>query len=64
MWVPQDNIYFLSDSYLYFCWFTETRTADELSKIMAFFYYGAAKPSCLDAFVMGNDAIPGFTVNK
>ncbi|KAJ9561667.1 hypothetical protein OSB04_006827 [Centaurea solstitialis] len=40
---------------------TKTRTADELSKIMAFFYYGAAKPSCLDdTFVMGNDDIPDF----
>ncbi|KAK8553480.1 hypothetical protein V6N13_062285 [Hibiscus sabdariffa] len=29
--------------------FTETiRTADELSKMMAFFYHGAAKPPCLD----------------
>lgn len=42
----------------------ETRTADELSKIMAFFYFGAAKPSCLDTFVISNDAIPGFTVKK
>ncbi|KVH92228.1 thioredoxin-like fold domain-containing protein MRL7L, chloroplastic [Cynara cardunculus var. scolymus] len=42
----------------------ETRTADELSKIMAFFYFGAAKPSCLDAFEISNDAIPGFTVEK
>ncbi|KAL5996752.1 hypothetical protein ACLOJK_007672 [Asimina triloba] len=28
----------------------EIRTADELSKIMAFFYYGGAKPPCLDKY--------------
>ncbi|KAL7606064.1 hypothetical protein Lser_V15G19385 [Lactuca serriola] len=43
----------------------EIRTADELSKMMAFFYYGAAKPPCLgNDFVMTNDAIPGFTTKK
>ncbi|KAI3499846.1 hypothetical protein L1887_35660 [Cichorium endivia] len=43
----------------------EIRTAEELSKMMAFFYYGAAKPSCLgDTFVMSNEAVPGFTTKK
>ncbi|KAK9070232.1 hypothetical protein SSX86_010632 [Deinandra increscens subsp. villosa] len=42
----------------------EIRTADELSKIMAFFYYGGAKPACLNASVATNDAIPGFTTKK
>ncbi|XP_031391434.1 thioredoxin-like fold domain-containing protein MRL7L, chloroplastic isoform X2 [Punica granatum] len=34
------------------------RTADELSKIMAFFYYGAAKPNCLDGVAEINESIP------
>ncbi|KAK4436635.1 Thioredoxin-like fold domain-containing protein MRL7L, chloroplastic [Sesamum alatum] len=34
------------------------RTADELSKIMAFFYYGAAKPPCLSGVVNMEEAIP------
>ncbi|KAI3817759.1 hypothetical protein L1987_11557 [Smallanthus sonchifolius] len=42
----------------------EIRTADELSKIMAFFYYGGAKPACLNNSVVINDAIPGFTTKK
>ncbi|KAI3731095.1 hypothetical protein L1987_62278 [Smallanthus sonchifolius] len=42
----------------------EIRTADELSKIMAFFYYGGAKPACLKNSVVINDAIPGFTTKK
>nr|GEX02954.1 putative reverse transcriptase domain-containing protein [Tanacetum cinerariifolium] len=42
----------------------EIRTADELSKIMAYFYYGGAKPSCLGTSVTINDAIPGFTAKK
>lgn len=43
----------------------EIRTAEELSKMMAFFYYGAAKPPCLgDTFVMSNEAVPGFTTKK
>ncbi|GJU90359.1 hypothetical protein Tco_1302782 [Tanacetum coccineum] len=42
----------------------EIRTADELSKIMAYFYYGGAKPSCLGTSVIINDAIPGFTAKK
>lgn len=43
----------------------ETRTADELSKIMAFFYYGAAKPACVSTTsVISNEVIPGFTNKK
>ncbi|XP_073154423.1 thioredoxin-like fold domain-containing protein MRL7L, chloroplastic [Henckelia pumila] len=34
------------------------RTADELSKIMAFFYFGAAKPSCLSSIVNNEEVIP------
>lgn len=34
------------------------RTADELSKIMAFFYYGAAKPPCLNSAGNNEEAIP------
>ncbi|CAH9100618.1 unnamed protein product [Cuscuta epithymum] len=30
------------------------RSADDLSKVIAFFYYGAAKPPCLDASVNGD----------
>lgn len=40
------------------------RTAEELSKIMAYFYYGGAKPPCLGTSVIINDAIPGFTAKK
>lgn len=40
------------------------RTADELSKIMAYFYYGGAKPPCLGTSVIINEAIPGFTAKK
>ncbi|KAL0452858.1 UNVERIFIED_CONTAM: Thioredoxin-like fold domain-containing protein MRL7L, chloroplastic [Sesamum latifolium] len=34
------------------------RTADELSKIMAFYYYGAAKPPCLSGVANMEEAIP------
>ncbi|XP_058184233.1 thioredoxin-like fold domain-containing protein MRL7L, chloroplastic [Rhododendron vialii] len=34
------------------------RTADELSKIMAFFYYGAAKPPCLNTIEKSEELIP------
>ncbi|KAG2299106.1 hypothetical protein Bca52824_035578 [Brassica carinata] len=34
------------------------RTADELSKIMAFFYYGAAKPPCLNGVDYSRGQIP------
>ncbi|MFS7949356.1 hypothetical protein Hanom_Chr06g00570661 [Helianthus anomalus] len=42
----------------------EIRTADELSKIMAFFYYGGAKPDCLNTSAIINELIPGFTTKK
>ncbi|CAA0833935.1 Thioredoxin superfamily protein [Striga hermonthica] len=34
------------------------KTADELSKIMAFYYYGAAKPPCLSGIENMEEAIP------
>ncbi|ESQ51765.1 hypothetical protein EUTSA_v10016862mg [Eutrema salsugineum] len=39
------------------------RTADELSKIMAFFYYGAAKPPCLNGVVNSQEQIPSVDVS-
>ncbi|KAL4582891.1 hypothetical protein LXL04_007452 [Taraxacum kok-saghyz] len=43
----------------------EIRTAEELTKMMAFFYLGAAKPPCLsDNFVISNEVVPGFTPKK
>ncbi|XVE90716.1 hypothetical protein DITRI_Ditri20bG0099600 [Diplodiscus trichospermus] len=38
------------------------RTADELSKMMAFFYYGAAKPSCLDCIGNSQEMIPSVSI--
>lgn len=35
-----------------------SRTADELSKMMAFFYYGAAKPPCLSGIENSQELIP------
>ncbi|PIM99611.1 hypothetical protein CDL12_27895 [Handroanthus impetiginosus] len=40
------------------------RTADELSKIMAFFYYGAAKPLCLSGIENMEEAIPTVQILK
>ncbi|KAK9289158.1 hypothetical protein L1049_017632 [Liquidambar formosana] len=40
------------------------RTADELSKIMAFFYYGAAKPPCLNGIGNSQEAIPSVPINS
>ncbi|KAF7844609.1 thioredoxin-like fold domain-containing protein MRL7L, chloroplastic [Senna tora] len=40
------------------------RNADELSKIMAFFYYGAAKPSCLNNITDFQEAIPSVPINN
>ncbi|EXC25432.1 hypothetical protein L484_016815 [Morus notabilis] len=39
------------------------RSADELSKIMAFFYYGAAKPPCLKTVGDTQEVIPSVPVN-
>ncbi|CAA7045537.1 unnamed protein product [Microthlaspi erraticum] len=40
-----------------------TRTADELSKIMAYFYYGAAKPPCLNGIDSSQEQIPSVDVS-
>lgn len=40
------------------------RTADELSKIMAFYYYGAAKPPCLSRVVNMEEAIPTVEIRR
>ncbi|XP_019190471.1 PREDICTED: uncharacterized protein LOC109184863 [Ipomoea nil] len=40
------------------------RTADELSKIMAFFYYGAAKPSFLNVTGNGEETIPTVQISN
>lgn len=39
-----------------------SRTADELSKIMAFFYFRAAKPPCLNGIKDRQEAIPSVVV--
>ncbi|KAL7166661.1 hypothetical protein ACSBR2_037346 [Camellia fascicularis] len=39
------------------------RTADELSKIMAFFYYGAAKPPSLNTIGKSEEPIPTISIN-
>lgn len=41
----------------------EIRTADEFSKIMAFFYYGAAKPPCLNGLGDSQEAVPSAPIN-
>ncbi|KAJ0093371.1 hypothetical protein Patl1_26684 [Pistacia atlantica] len=40
------------------------RTADELSKMMAFFYYGAAKPACLNGVESSQEMIPSVIINN
>ncbi|KAK7280662.1 hypothetical protein RJT34_25728 [Clitoria ternatea] len=40
------------------------RSAEEWSKIMAFFYYGAAKPSCLNSIAYSQENIPSFVTNS
>ncbi|KAL7188009.1 hypothetical protein ACSBR1_037949 [Camellia fascicularis] len=40
------------------------RTADELSKIMAFFYYGAAKPPSLNTIGKSEEPIPTISINS
>ncbi|CAN1168831.1 Thioredoxin-like fold domain-containing protein MRL7L, chloroplastic [Linum perenne] len=42
----------------------EIRTADEFSKIMAYFYYGAAKPPCLDNIDDVQELIPTVQVSR
>ncbi|GAA0165474.1 oxidoreductase [Lithospermum erythrorhizon] len=39
---------------------TAIRTADELSKMMAFFYFGASKPPCFPDILDRNESIPSF----
>ncbi|XP_025679428.1 thioredoxin-like fold domain-containing protein MRL7L, chloroplastic isoform X1 [Arachis hypogaea] len=40
------------------------RNADELSKIMAFFYYGAAKPPCLNSISDSQEDIPSVSIDN
>ncbi|KAE8658074.1 putative disease resistance RPP13-like protein 1-like isoform X1 [Hibiscus syriacus] len=40
------------------------RTADELSKMMAFYYYGAAKPPCLDCTGDKQERIPTVVIKR
>ncbi|XP_057974957.1 thioredoxin-like fold domain-containing protein MRL7L, chloroplastic [Malania oleifera] len=40
------------------------RTADELSRIMAFFYFGAAKPPCLNNIENVQEVVPCVTINN
>ncbi|KAI9089927.1 hypothetical protein K1719_028897 [Acacia pycnantha] len=40
------------------------RSADELSKMMAFFYFGAAKPSCLNNITDFQEDIPSLPINN
>ncbi|XP_061362754.1 thioredoxin-like fold domain-containing protein MRL7L, chloroplastic [Gastrolobium bilobum] len=40
------------------------RSADEWSKIMAFFYYGAAKPSCLNGITDFQEDIPSVIIEN
>lgn len=39
-------------------------SGDELSKIMAFFYYGAAKPPCLKDIPDYQEAIPSVSIDR
>ncbi|XP_004287186.1 PREDICTED: uncharacterized protein LOC101305502 [Fragaria vesca subsp. vesca] len=41
----------------------EIRSGDELSKVMAFFYYGAAKPPCLNGIGDRQEEIPSIPIN-
>lgn len=40
------------------------RSAEEWSKVMAYFYYGAAKPSCLNSMTYSQENIPSFVSNN
>ncbi|XP_068333703.1 thioredoxin-like fold domain-containing protein MRL7L, chloroplastic [Pyrus communis] len=42
----------------------EIRSGDELSKVMAFFYYGAARPPCLNGIGDRQEAIPYVPVSS
>lgn len=53
----------LSNSQISFGCFLGIRTADELSKIMAYFYYGAAKPPCLKIEVDSQEEIPSVPIS-
>ncbi|KAE9589288.1 hypothetical protein Lalb_Chr21g0307431 [Lupinus albus] len=41
-----------------------TRSADEFSKIMAFFYFGAARPPCLNNITECQENIPSFNIDN
>lgn len=43
---------------------TAIRSADEFSKIMAYFYYGAGMPSCLSGIGDNQELIPSIPVNQ
>lgn len=45
-------------------WHVALRTADELSKIMAFFYYGAAKPPFLNVTGDVEETIPTVQISN
>ncbi|CAJ1977695.1 unnamed protein product [Sphenostylis stenocarpa] len=40
------------------------RNAEEWSKVMAYFYYGAAKPSCLNNMTFSQENIPSIVTNN
>ncbi|KAL2323925.1 hypothetical protein Fmac_022983 [Flemingia macrophylla] len=40
------------------------RSAEEWSKVMAYFYYGAAKPSCLNSLTYSQENIPSIDTNN
>lgn len=62
-----DNLQFLAsliyDSNSLYACSSDIRTADEFSKIMAFFYYGAAKPPCLNGLGDSQEAVPSAPIN-
>lgn len=51
------------NSFSFFSTCLAIRSGDELSKIMAFFYYGAAKPPCLNGIRDGQEEIPSVPIN-
>ncbi|KAG4984693.1 hypothetical protein JHK87_029442 [Glycine soja] len=40
------------------------RSAEEWSKVMAYFYYGAAKPSCLNSMAYSQENIPSIVTDN